>query len=113
MDMYCTTCGEPWDTDTLHEVISERMMEGSLPTTKFPGVTHGEEYKAYRAIYDSNYDTVRNDFYNKGCKAMTGYTSDWCKRRNSGAADAMNAMIDLMGDDLDGIACMMDDAGFQ
>ena len=112
MDMYCTTCGEPWDTDTLHEVISERMMIGSLPTTKFPGVTHGEEYKAYRAIYDSNYDIVREDFYRKGCKAMTGYTSNWCERRNNDKSYAMSTLIGVMGDDLDGIACAMEDFGF-
>ncbi|MPZ50642.1 MAG: hypothetical protein GEU75_15320 [Dehalococcoidia bacterium] len=23
MDLYCTTCGEPWDLDTLHEVEGE------------------------------------------------------------------------------------------
>jgi hypothetical protein len=112
MDMYCTTCGEPWDTDTLHEVISERMMDGSLPLVKFPGVTHGEEYKAYRATYDSNYDIVRNDFYRKGCKAMTGYTSSWCERRNNEQSHVMSALIDIMGDDLDGIACAMEDAGY-
>jgi len=112
MDMYCTTCGEPWDTDTLHEVISERMMIGTLPSTKFPGVVHGEEYKAYRAIYDSNYDIVRKDFYRNGCKAMTGYSSDWCERRNNDKSYAMSTLIDVMGDDLDGIACAMEDFGF-
>ena len=112
MDMYCTTCGEPWDTDTLHEVIEERMMLGLLPTVKHPGVIFGDEYKAYRSAYESNYDIVRKDFYWNGCKAMTGYRSDWCEQRNSETANAMSVMIDLMGDDLDGIACMMEDAGF-
>ncbi len=112
MDIYCTTCGEPWDMDTLHDVIDERMRAGDLPTTKFPGVLHGEEYKAYRAIYDSNYEIVRSDFYRNGCKAMDGYGSSWCEPKPSLRTDAMSMFIDVMGDDLDGIASMMEDAEY-
>lgn len=112
MDVYCKTCGEPWDMETLHEVVDERMRAGDLPTTTFPEVLHGEEYKAYRAIYDSNYEIVRSDFYLNGCKAMTGYSSSWCEPKQSTRTDAMSALIDLMGDDLDGIASMMEDAEY-
>ena len=98
--------------DTLHEVIDERVRAGDLPETKFPGVLHGEEYKAYRAIYDSNYEIVRSDFYRNGCKALTGYSSSHCEPKPSLRTDAMSMFIDVMGDDLDGIASMMEDAEY-
>jgi hypothetical protein len=98
--------------DTLHEVIDERVRAGDLPATKFPGVLHGKEYEAYRAIYDSNYEIVRSDFYRNGCKALTGYSSSHCEPKPSLRTDAMSLFIDVMGDDLDGIASMMEDAEY-
>lgn len=112
MDIYCKTCGEPWEMDTLHEVVDARMWAGDLPTAKHPGVLHGEEYESYRETYGSNYDIVRSDFYLNGCKAMTGYGSSWCEPKPSARTDAMSTLIDLMGDDLDGIASMMEDAEY-
>lgn len=116
MDIYCKTCGEPWDMDTLHDVVSERMLQGLLPTVTHPGVLHGEEYKEYRSAYEDNYHAVRKDFYRNGCRAMTGYRSDWCGKPSSEGmaytAQVADSMYDLFGDDLDAVACMMEDAGF-
>lgn len=30
MDIYCPICSQPWDMDTLHDEISERIAEGTL-----------------------------------------------------------------------------------
>lgn len=123
MDIYCRICGEPWDMDTLHEEIDERIAAGvfqALPDHN--DYRPGEQYARYRAAYDKCYDIVRNDFYSQGCGAMWAFSGrpegekpSWCVRkdRTSGkmtTTDAMSALIEVMGDDLDGIASMMEDA---
>lgn len=115
MDIYCRKCGEPWDMDTLHDEISERIAIGDLaPLPERDIRKHtSPEYKRYLQVYDGYYRRVREEFYSKGCKALyafTGGTASWCVPKVSPQGSAMGAMIDIMGDDLDGIASMMDDA---
>lgn len=122
MDIYCRTCGEPWDMDTLHDEISERIAAGDLAPLPDRGPDfHGEQYQTYRKVYDGYYDTVRNEFYSKGCKALhrfTGGSASWCQPKPKPAdgrltrAEGMSVLIDLLGDDLDGIASMMEDAEY-
>ena len=123
MDIYCRICGEPWDMDTLHDEIDERIAAGvfqALPD--HDDYRPGEQYNKYREAYDKCYDIVRSDFYSKGCGAMwafsgrpEGETPSWCVRKDRTGSkmtttDAMSALIEVMGDDLDGIASMMEDA---
>jgi len=119
MDVYCRICGEPWDMDTLHEEIDERIAKGFL--AELPDNDNyrpGDQYRKYREVYDSYYQKVRSEFYRRGCGAMWAFrgvaedeSPSWCvKSGTSGTVLAMNTLIDLMGDDLDGIASMMDDA---
>lgn len=85
MDIYCVRCGEPWDMDELHYVAED---EGST------------------------FAEVRDRFYTLGCEAM-GVTR--CERQDVMAGDrlsdsaAMSVLVDLLGDDVDGIASMMED----
>lgn len=81
-DIYCTRCGEPWELDTFHDVAAET------------GVTFTEAVA---------------DFRRRGCVA-TGARQ--CERVNTLRTAASAAMFDLMGDDLDGVAAMMDDFEF-
>lgn len=79
MDIYCPKCGEPWDIDTLHDVAEEN---------------------------DSTFDSVRVDFYARGCLALgTRHNEDVDDER------AMIATVayELSGDDIDGAASDMDD----
>lgn len=86
MDIYCVRCGEPWDMDELH-------------------------YRAEETA--STYASVRDEFYTRGCEAMgtarcepaDTLTSDG-RLSDSGA---MSVLVDLLGDDIDGIASMMED----
>jgi hypothetical protein len=106
--------------DTLHEEIDERIAKGFL--AELPDNDNyrpGDQYRKYREVYDSYYQEVRSEFYRKGCGAMwafrgvaEGESPSWCVKREEklGTTMAMGALIDLMGDDLDGIASMMDDA---
>lgn len=73
MDIYCPTCGEPWDIDSLHEVD------------------------------DKTYEQARKGFYRDGCEVFG--TS-----HGEGSADpVIQAAMDLMGSDVDGLATTLDD----
>lgn len=115
MDIYCRICGEPWDMDTLHEEIDARIAIGDLaPLPDHDNYNQASpKYRAYRKVYDGYYTTVREDFYKRGCNAMyafSGGPSSWCVPKNTGTTAAMGVLIDVLGDDLDGIASMMEDA---
>lgn len=85
MDIYCPTCGEPFDNDTLHEVAEEM---------------------------DSTYAKVAADFRRRGCKALE---EAWgpqphCVPGNDGRTATASALYELMGDDMDGAAALFEDA---
>lgn len=80
MDIYCPLCGEPWDNDTLHEVAQE-------------------EHSTYRE--------VARAFRQTGCAAL-GASCNRLPDRDT--AELSSAMMDMMGDDMDGVAAMMEDA---
>lgn len=79
MDIYCSKCGEPWDHDELHEIAS------------YNDVTYAE--------------TAR-DFRRNGCAALGGTCN---KVPNEQVAMMATAASELLGDDMDGIAAVMDD----
>lgn len=79
MDVYCPTCGEPWEIDTFHEVAEET---------------------------DSTFDLVRQDFRKRGCVAL-GMRP--CKPSNDLRALASAELMDVLGDDIDGVASLLDD----
>jgi len=93
MDLYCPKCGEPWENDTLHDEAK----------------ASGQTYRA-----------IGRDFQSRGCEALTSYgakhtdppieTTDrtWGLKPQEAAA----LMYDLLGDDLDGAAAMLDDLGY-
>lgn len=82
-DVYCPICGEPTSLFYFHEVAEEQ------------GVT---------------FDQVRKNFFTDGCKAFG--PASWCVRtpETAGRAMASSVLHDLFGDDVDGIAAMLDDA---
>lgn len=89
MDIYCVRCGEPTDIYELHD-------------------------RADRA--GASFTMVQNEYYTRGCEAL-GYPK--CEREDALGGDgrisaslAMSTMVDLLGDDIDGIASMMEDLGY-
>lgn len=80
-DIKCRNCGEPWDNDEFHFIAEE---------------------------YDSTYQEVFDDFVKRGCAAMRANCSS--NETSAFRGDAMDALVDLFGDDTDGIISMMDDA---
>lgn len=99
MDVYCCKCGEPWDMDSFHDEVDNRADDMG---TRASNLTRDE--------YGTLYSSVRQEFTTRGCVAFT-YAADSC----IGAGDTMraaasSALMDMMGDDLDGVASMLDDA---
>lgn len=86
MDIYCPKCGEPVEIDYLHEVADDE---------------------------DMTFSEVMRAFQVKGCPAIfarcnapsTEVDSSFGLRRQ----DAASALYDLLGDDIDGAAAMMED----
>ena len=79
MDIYCPKCGEPVDIDYLHDVAETNA---------------------------GTFTEVREAFYMDGCEAL----GDQCNpnpNRNRAAVAA--ALMDLLGDDVDGLAADMED----
>lgn len=90
MDIRCPKCGEPWEHDCLHEVVTDGM---------YP-----------------NYDAAAKAFRKDGCVALgsthnepsTEEDAVWGLRPQDAAA----ALYDILGDDMDGAAAMLEDMGF-
>ena len=87
MDIYCSVCGEPTDIWCI-----------------------GEEAEAMGNTEEA-YASVRKAFRKVGCNAfpLTMGEASWCKPNNSDRANIAAALMGLMGDDLDGVASMMED----
>ena len=83
MDINCPKCGEPWELETFHDVADDK------------DITFGE---------------AMNDFRAGGCSS-TGWTK--CSPRVEGRARAMAGasavLFELLGDDIDGVAAMLED----
>lgn len=116
MDVYCPVCGEPWEHDSLHEEAQERYgipyyLEGSWgePRVKNPAY----DGDAYQAIFKQ----VSAEFRSKGCAALFGSRCSTPSKetdRTFGLTRqaASAALYDLLGDDMDGAASMLEDLGF-
>ena len=79
MDIYCPRCSEPVDPDYFHDVAEEN---------------------------GTSYAEVARDFQQRGCVALG---EPRCERADDLRHEVMGAMFDLLGDDIDGAASMMDD----
>jgi len=94
MDIICPKCGEPWDHDSLHEEVAERELEGETAT----------------------YHGVLREFQASGCgvafRAFGGTMGEPCTAAERPySAHAAEALYDLLGDDIDGAAAMLEDFG--
>lgn len=79
MDIYCPKCAEPVEIDYLHDIADE----------------HG-----------TTFTKVLHRFQSYGCKAIDAKCNP---RKDHGRASAAAALYDLLGDDIDGAASMLED----
>lgn len=100
MDLYCPKCGEPWDNDVFHDAAEARQQHTAVP----------REPRTYPAI--------AADFRRRGCAALSPeYTTGPCRTNPDEPADRdglrksekARVLYDLLGDDMDGAASMLDD----
>lgn len=98
MDLYCPKCGEPWENDSLHDEVAARQEED----------------------IDATYKEVAADFRSRGCEVMKFGFDGRCSAPSEGTdrtfgltrQAAASALYDVLGDDMDGAAAMLDDMGF-
>lgn len=81
MDIKCKACGEPWAIDSLHDLVAEG------------------------AAVD--FDDARGMFYRDGCHAF----GQGCTSVRYGGGSAIGVLQELLGDDVDGLAAMIEDFG--
>ena len=81
MDLRCTVCGEPWDMD---EVLHEQYLNG---VKLAPG-------------------SARKRFQRLGCEAMDSKHNE---SPDTEAAMIAQTLGELLGDDVDGLAAMLED----
>lgn len=96
VDIKCRKCGEPWDMDCIHEEIAEQ----------YPEEPWKREGKYIQELYDPYYNDMRNKFIKEGCKAFGAKCNPSTK-----ANPEWQVAYELMGDDLDGVASIMEDMG--
>ena len=85
MDIPCPRCGEPWDNDTIHEEVDYRKSLGRKTT----------------------YAKVAAEFRAKGCVTFNGQSE--CQIKDTFRQQAIRQTYDLLGDDMDGAASLLDD----
>ena len=85
MDIYCPRCNEPVELDYIHDVVEGRRIDGDDTAT---------------------YDTVAADYRVRGCPALDGTCNPDTIRTGDTAA---GVIFELLGDDMDGAAAMMED----
>jgi len=110
MDIICRRCGEPWDMDSLHEETQARL-HGAYDPDGRSGVT-GES-----PVYRDRYATVSEEFRRIGCDAFRTAFGSHCTDHDDlppeGAelATMAGTIYDLLGEDMDGAAAMLEDLG--
>lgn len=98
MDVRCSRCGEPWDTECLHDEVSFRNPQKPW---NLDGVFNDAAYTRYFSV-------MKEEFRRRGCVSLTSYTSGECTRTPS--ASIYGELMDFAGDDIDFAAGMMEDA---
>jgi hypothetical protein len=122
MDLYCPKCGEPWDFDSLHDEAQARYgipyytPEPDRYAMVGPGRrTQNPEYD--ETAYQRVFSKVRQEFQTQGCEAMREAFGAKCSTPSTDTdrtfgltrQEAASTLYELLGDDMDGAAAMLDD----
>ncbi len=108
MDVHCTTCGEPWDVHHLrHDAIHETdlsLAEAKTWTQLSPQVKLLDRYREkFRAIGYEFGGSILNVLRCPACPKDA--------KPNPDKAALKAGIVELLGDDEDGIAATMEDFG--
>lgn len=112
MDLLCRFCREPWDNDSLHEEVDERVRQNLPPST--------HSLKAWPLNRGHSYTMVAEEFRRYGCGALVALCGNpkldelnrfVLKKCEGGSPnEILSTIYDFMGDDMDGAASMIEDA---
>lgn len=91
MDIRCPKCCEPWEIDTVHDYVAE----------------FGEIFPDHAATV--TFQTVYRDFRRYGCGVAFQAWNVSCEPDSTGRAEIIGMLADVLGDDVDGFASMLDD----
>lgn len=108
MDIRCTKCGEPWDMDSLHDIAATEFEDHHHMTYREYRERRG--VKAAQDAYDIFFQSVRKRWAKDGCEVFD--TSHNQETMGGNTAKVSALVHEFMGDDIDGIASMTDDAQF-
>lgn len=91
MDIRCPKCCEPWEIDTVHEYVSDM----------------GDMFPASASVY--TFKNVYRLFRTQGCGVAFDGWEVSCEPDRSGRAEIIGMLANVLGDDVDGFASMLDD----
>lgn len=111
MDLFCPKCGEPIENDMIHDRVEELKLAPSYYLEEHDPFSQRERNPEYSSeVAQAAYRKLAAEFRTKGCPVLgltcSPVVSESQKMRSSAAA----AMYDLLGDDMDGAAAMLEDA---
>ena len=109
--MRCGKCGEPWDLDSLHDIISElHYDELEHLREKYRNDPRRHRYDdPFQAEYERKFwNPTLAKFRKIGCELFGTRHNEVI---DEDAVLYANAAADLLGDDVDGIEAMLDDRG--
>lgn len=112
--MICGTCGEEWFLDSIHDSITEKHGD-EIDALRAKYANHPLRYKGgdpFQADYERLFfNPALEDFRKRGCKSIDSGAS-WCvpDEQTANRSAVVDAAFDLMGDDVDGIGVMLEDA---
>jgi hypothetical protein len=104
----CKFCGEQWDFDSLHEEVSYRF-GNQVEALREKYKNHPDRHRyndPFQKEYEVFFNDVREDFYKAGCAAIGGND---CRKTHPKPNSIVDAMQDLLGDDMDGLQATMED----
>lgn len=87
MDLYCK-CGEPWDMDSLHDICEDLL--------------HAGDTRDYESIWQE----AKQNFRKQGCRL---FGCDCTNAPNNDRYNIQEALFEVLGDDIDGVASTMED----
>ena len=117
MSLYCPRCGEPWDMDCLHDRLDE-LHPGRPwrvpPHLAPPDCARLAKYSRDGLVtdqprYERDYlHPLAADFRRRGCAAL-GARCELPQDTPNDRAMYARAAYDVLGDDMDAAAAMLDD----
>lgn len=108
MDVHCTTCGEPWDT---HHLRFDAIYETDVDTAEAEAWAQLSPKMRLAERYREKFKAIGFEFGGSLLSVLQCPACPEGAKPNSDRAVLKAGIVEIMGDDEDGIAGMMEDFG--